>query len=113
MDVALAFARDSPPLSIIAAAKIASVSLTIDRSLASGSAPTLYLGSVDFIHSINTILRCIAHVAIVPNFYGQDAIQAAHVDQWLEYAPVILSSSEFEAACSFLDGYLFVSNLLG
>lgn len=46
MDVALAFARDSPPLSIIAAAKIAGVSLTIDRSLASGSAPTLYLGSV-------------------------------------------------------------------
>jgi glutamyl-tRNA synthetase len=46
MDVALAFAWDSPPLSIIAAAKIAGVSLTIDRSLASGSAPTLYLGSV-------------------------------------------------------------------
>ncbi|CAD6238889.1 unnamed protein product [Miscanthus lutarioriparius] len=106
MDAALAFARDSPPLSIIAAAKIASVPLTIDPSLASGSAPTLYLGSVDFIHGISTILRYIARVAIVPNFYGQDAIQAAHIDQWLEYAPVIPSSSEFEAACSFLDGYL-------
>ena len=46
MDAALALAWDSPPLSIIAAAKIAGVSLTIDPSLASGSAPTLYLGSV-------------------------------------------------------------------
>ncbi|CAL4976890.1 unnamed protein product [Urochloa decumbens] len=102
----LAFAQDSPPLAIIAAAKIACVSLTIDPSLASGSAPTLHLSSGDFIHGINTILRYIARAATVPSFYGQDAIQAAHVDQWLEYAPVILSGSEFEAACSFLDGFL-------
>ncbi|XP_072150260.1 glutamate--tRNA ligase, cytoplasmic isoform X1 [Setaria viridis] len=102
----LAFAQDSPPLAIIAAAKIAGVSLTIDPSLAPGSVPTLYLGSGDFIHGINTILRYIARVTTVPSFYGQDAIQAADVDQWLEYAPVILSGSEFEAACSFLDGFL-------
>ncbi|PVH39009.1 hypothetical protein PAHAL_5G416300 [Panicum hallii] len=102
----LAFALDSPPLVIIAAAKIAGVSLTIDPSLAPGSVRTLYLGSGDFIHGINTILGYIARVATVPSFYGQDAIQATHVDQWLEYAPVILSGSEFEAACSFLDGFL-------
>jgi glutamyl-tRNA synthetase len=60
----------------------------------------------DFIHGVNTILRYIARVASVTSFYGQDAIQAAYVDQWLDYAPVILSGSEFEAACSFLDGYL-------
>ncbi|KAM0905668.1 hypothetical protein ACQ4PT_017259 [Festuca glaucescens] len=60
----------------------------------------------NFIHGVNTILRYIASASSVSNFYGQDAIQAAHVDQWLEYAPLILSGSEFEAACSFLDGYL-------
>ncbi|KAL6850474.1 hypothetical protein ACP4OV_021101 [Aristida adscensionis] len=106
MEAKLAFAQDSPPLSIIAAAKIAGVSLAVDSSLASGSVPTLHLGSGDFIHGGNTILRYIARVASVSSFYGQDAIQAAHVDQWLEYAPVILSGSEFETACSFLDGYL-------
>ncbi|OEL13712.1 Glutamate--tRNA ligase, cytoplasmic [Dichanthelium oligosanthes] len=92
--------------SFLASAKIAYVSLTIDPSLASGSVPTLYLGSGDFIHGIDTILYYIARVATVPSFYGQDAIHAAHVDQWLEHAPVILSGSEFEAACSFLDGFL-------
>ncbi|WVZ71637.1 hypothetical protein U9M48_020204 [Paspalum notatum var. saurae] len=112
MEAGLAFAQDSPPLSIICAAKIAGFTLTIDPSLASASAPTLYLGSVDFIHGINTILRYIARVATVSNFYGQDAIQAAHVDQWLEYAPVILSGSEFEASCSFLDRYLACRTLL-
>ncbi|CAO2174032.1 unnamed protein product [Urochloa humidicola] len=106
VEARLAFAQDSPPLAVIAAAKIAGVSLTVDPSLASGSVPTLYLSSGDFIHGINTILRYIARAATVPSFYGQDAIQAAHVDQWLEYAPVILSGSEFEAACSFLDGFL-------
>ncbi|RLN22085.1 glutamate--tRNA ligase, cytoplasmic-like [Panicum miliaceum] len=99
-DSRLAFALDSPPLAIIAAAKIAGVSLTIDPSLAPGSVPTLHLSSGDFIHGINAILCYLARVATVPSFYGQDAIQAAH------YAPVILSGSEFEAACSFLDGFL-------
>ncbi|TVU01319.1 hypothetical protein EJB05_53227 [Eragrostis curvula] len=106
MEAKLAFAQDSPPLSIISAAKIAGVSLTMDPGLASGAVPTLHFNSGDFIHGINTILRYIARVASVSSFYGQDAIQASHVDQWLEYAPVILSGSEFEAACSFLDGYL-------
>uniref|UniRef100_A0A0E0FJZ1 glutamate--tRNA ligase n=1 Tax=Oryza nivara TaxID=4536 RepID=A0A0E0FJZ1_ORYNI len=106
MEPKLAFPQDSPPLAILCAAKVAGVSLTLDPKLASGSAPTLHLGSGDFIHGVNTILRYIARVASVTSFYGQDAIQAAYVDQWLDYAPVILSGSEFEAACSFLDGYL-------
>ena len=28
------------------------------------------------------------------------------VVEWLEYAPIFLSGSEFENACSFVDGYL-------
>ncbi|KAM0880105.1 hypothetical protein ACQ4PT_033805 [Festuca glaucescens] len=106
MEVKLAFPQDRPPLSIISAAKVAGVPLTIDPTLASGSVPTLHFSSGDFIHGVNTILRYIARAASVSSFYGRDAIQAAHVDQWLEYAPLILSGSEFEAACSFLDGYL-------
>jgi glutamyl-tRNA synthetase len=45
MEVKLAFPQDSPPLSIISAAKIAGVSLTIDPTLASGSVPTLHFSS--------------------------------------------------------------------
>ncbi|XP_006644043.1 glutamate--tRNA ligase, cytoplasmic-like [Oryza brachyantha] len=106
MEAKLAFPQDSPPLSILCAAKVAGVSLSIDPNVSSGSAPTLHLASGDFIHGVNTILRYIARVASASSFYGQDAIQAAYVDQWLDYAPVILSGSEFEAACSFLDGFL-------
>jgi glutamyl-tRNA synthetase len=45
MDVKLALAQDSLPLSIICAAKIVGVSLTIDPSLASGAVLTLHLSS--------------------------------------------------------------------
>ncbi|XBI79888.1 hypothetical protein VPH35_089208 [Triticum aestivum] len=106
MEVKLAFPQDRPPLSVISAAKIAGVSIIIDPTLASGSVPTLHFSSGDFIHGVNTILRYIARAASVSSFYGQDDIQAAQVDQWLKYTPLILSGSEFEAACSFLDGYL-------
>ncbi|VAH10137.1 unnamed protein product [Triticum turgidum subsp. durum] len=109
MEVKLAFPQDRPPLSIISAAKIAGVSVIIDPTLASGSVPTLHFSSGDFIHGVNTILRYIARAASVSSFYGQDDIQ---VDQWLEYAPLILSGSEFEAACSFLDGYLATRTFL-
>ncbi|KAM3412335.1 hypothetical protein ACQJBY_003811 [Aegilops geniculata] len=112
MDVKLAFPQDRPPLSIISAAKIAGVSVIIDPTLASGSVPTLHFSSGDFIHGVNTILRYIARAASVSSFYGQDDIQAAQIDQWLEYAPLILSGSEFEAACSFLDGYLATRTFL-
>jgi glutamyl-tRNA synthetase len=45
MEPKLAFPQDSPPLAILCAAKVAGVSLTLDPKLASGSAPTLHLGS--------------------------------------------------------------------
>ncbi|VAH21394.1 unnamed protein product [Triticum turgidum subsp. durum] len=103
MAAKLVFPQDNPPLSIISAAKIAGVPITTDPCLPSGSVPTLHFGSGDFIHGVNTVLRYIARTTSVSSFYGEDAIQ---VDEWLEYAPLILSGSEFDAACSFLDGYL-------
>jgi glutamyl-tRNA synthetase len=45
MEVKLAFSQDRPPLSIISAAKVAGVTLTIDPTLASGSVPTLHFSS--------------------------------------------------------------------
>lgn len=45
MEVKLVFSQDSPPFSIICAAKVVGLPLTIDPSLASGSVPTLWFGS--------------------------------------------------------------------
>ena len=40
MEIKLLFAADSPPLSVIAAAKIGGVPLSVDPSLPSGSVPS-------------------------------------------------------------------------
>ena len=45
MEAKLAFSQDSPPISIICAAKVAGIPLTVQPSLAAGSAPTLQFGS--------------------------------------------------------------------
>ncbi|CAL5017217.1 unnamed protein product [Urochloa decumbens] len=106
MEAKLAFSQDSPPISIICAAKVAGLPLTFDPSLAAGSAPTLWLGSGDSLHGTNPILHFIARGASFSSFSGQNAIEFGHVAEWLEYAPTFLSGSEFENACSFVDGYL-------
>ncbi|CAO2174611.1 unnamed protein product [Urochloa humidicola] len=106
MEAKLAFSQDSPPISIICAAKVAGLSITIDPSLAAGSAPTLWLGSGESLHGVNPILHFIARSASFSSFSGQNAIEFGHVAEWLEYAPMFLSGSEFENACSFVDGYL-------
>ncbi|CAO2161060.1 unnamed protein product [Urochloa humidicola] len=106
MEAKLAFSQDSPPISIICAAKVAGLSITIDPSIAAGSAPTLWLGSGESLHGVNPILHFIARSASFSSFSGQNAIEFGHVAEWLEYAPMFLSGSEFENACSFVDGYL-------
>ncbi|KAJ0095849.1 hypothetical protein Patl1_15354 [Pistacia atlantica] len=60
----LSFAADSPPLSVIAAAKLASISLLTD---ASGSAPTFHFSTGLKLHGTNVLLCYIGRVA---NLYG-------------------------------------------
>jgi hypothetical protein len=68
MDVALAFAWDSPPLSIIADAKIVDVSLTIDPSLASGSVPTAHAVPWFFVSECNPLQ--VASMMNIAFFFG-------------------------------------------
>ncbi|TYH20594.1 hypothetical protein ES288_A05G442600v1 [Gossypium darwinii] len=100
----LSFPSDSPPLSIIAAAKIAGIALPTQTST-SGSL-TLSLSNGLELHGNYVILRYIGRVAAVRNFYGDDAFHAAQIDEWLEYVPTLLLGSEFENACSYMDVYM-------
>ncbi|KAK6915754.1 Glutamyl/glutaminyl-tRNA synthetase, class Ib, catalytic domain [Dillenia turbinata] len=107
MDISkLSFAADNPPLSVIAAAAIAGVSLTVDLSLSSGSIPTLVFSNGSKLHGASVLLRYIGRTAGIPNLYERDAYESCQIDECLEYAPILSSGSEFEAACVYLDGYL-------
>ncbi|KAL0422155.1 UNVERIFIED_CONTAM: Glutamate--tRNA ligase, cytoplasmic [Sesamum latifolium] len=108
----LNFAADSPPLHAIAAAKIAGVSLVTNPTLAAGSPPTLVLASGQRLHGGLVVLRYIGRIGSLPDFYGRDAYQSSQIDEWLEYAPIFGSGSEFEGACSFVDEYLLQNTFL-
>ncbi|MBA0600809.1 hypothetical protein Gorai_004007 [Gossypium raimondii] len=100
----LSFPSDSPPLSIIAAAKIAGIALPTQTST-SGSLTLSFSNGLE-LHGNYVILRYIGRVAAIRNFYGDDAFHAAQIDEWLEYAPTLLLGSEFENACSYMDIYM-------
>ncbi|KAL2254235.1 glutamate--tRNA ligase, cytoplasmic [Sesamum indicum] len=108
----LNFAADSPPLHAIAAAKIAGVSLVTNPTLAAGSPPTLVLASGQRLHGALVVLRYIGRIGSLPDFYGGDAYQSSQIDEWLEYAPIFGSGSEFEGACGFVDEYLLQNTFL-
>ncbi|KAL7157519.1 hypothetical protein ABFS83_02G082600 [Erythranthe nasuta] len=108
----LLFPADSPPLHVIAAAKIFGISLVTKPTLDSGSPPTLVLASGQRLHGALVILRYIGRIANLPGFYGRDAYESSQIDQWLDYALLFGSGSEFEGACRFVDEYLLQNTFL-
>ncbi|GER40098.1 glutamine--tRNA ligase [Striga asiatica] len=108
----LTFPADSPPLHSIAASKIAGISLTATPSPESGSSPILVLATGQRLCGANVILRYIGRISTLPNFYGQDAYESSKIDEWIDYAPVFGSGSEFEFACGFVDEYLLQNTFL-
>ncbi|KAJ3701433.1 hypothetical protein LUZ61_005138 [Rhynchospora tenuis] len=103
----LAFSADTPPLSVIAAAKVAGVNISVDAGvLPSGSPPELRFSSGLSLHGVNTLLRYIGRVSSLPNLYGADAVQSGQIDEWLDYAPIFSIGSEFENACTYVNEYL-------
>ncbi|OWM72358.1 glutamate--tRNA ligase, cytoplasmic [Punica granatum] len=102
----LSFAADSPPLSVIVAAELAGIPLATDSSLASGSTPFFVLSNGLKLHGTYVLLRFIGRIAKLPNFYGATAYESSQIDEWLEYAPVLSSGSEFENVCKYIDEYL-------
>lgn len=108
----LSFSPDNPPIAVIAAAKIAGISLQTDPSLPQGSAPTFNFSSGLKLHGANVLLRYVGRAATVSNFYGQDILESAQIDEWLEYAHVFSVGHEFENACSYVDDYLSMRTFL-
>ncbi|XP_077226825.1 glutamyl/glutaminyl-tRNA synthetase, class Ic [Tasmannia lanceolata] len=112
MEITIAFSAENPPISVLAAAKIAGISLSPDSGLPSGSVPVFRFTSGSELHGTNVLLRYVGRVAAISNFYGQDALESGQVDEWLDFAPMFSSGSEFETACSHVDGYLSLRTFL-
>ncbi|XP_021733478.1 glutamate--tRNA ligase, cytoplasmic-like [Chenopodium quinoa] len=112
MEIKLSFAADNPPLSVIAAAKIAGISLSPDPSLPSSSAPKFIFSNGGNLRGTLVLLRYIGRVADKLTLYGKDLFQTGEIDQLLEYLPILEKGSEFEAGCSYLDAYLSTNTLL-
>ncbi|KAJ9180404.1 hypothetical protein P3X46_008653 [Hevea brasiliensis] len=103
----LSFAADRPPLSVLAAAKVAAVLLPTPTIVTdSSSPPTIIFSNGMKLQGTYVLLRYIGRVAGLPNFYGKDAFQSSQIDEWLEYSSILSSGSEFENACTYIDSYL-------
>ncbi|KAF8407474.1 hypothetical protein HHK36_006608 [Tetracentron sinense] len=111
-EMKLLFSADNPPVSVIATAKIAGISVSLDSSLPSGSSPILHFSSGLKLHGTNVLLRYLGRIATIPNFCGKDALESSQIDEWLEYAPIFSSGSDFENACNYVDGYLLLRTFL-
>ncbi|KAK7269497.1 hypothetical protein RIF29_22228 [Crotalaria pallida] len=99
-------AATPPPLSVIAAAKLAGLSPLIDTSPPPDSVPTFLFSNGLKLRGAYVLLRYVGRVASIPNFYGQNAFEAGQIDEWLDYAPVLSSGPVFENGCKYIDGYL-------
>lgn len=112
MELKLSFPVDSPPLSVIAAAKIAGVPISTDPTLTPSSPPIIHLHNGLKLQGTCVLLRYISRVANIPDLYQRDAFESSQIDEWLDYAPIFAVGSQFEEACGYVDGYLLQHTFL-
>lgn len=108
----VAFSAESPPLSVIVAARVCGIPINPDPSLPPASAPLFRFSSGLTLQGRNTLLRYLGRVSTLPHFYGKDAFESAQIDEWLEYSPIFSSGPQFESACTHVDGYLALRTFL-
>ncbi|KAG9129722.1 hypothetical protein Leryth_015426 [Lithospermum erythrorhizon] len=106
MDFKISYAPDTPPLAAVAAAKIAGISVATNASLTPGSPPLLQLSTGKKLQGADVLLRHVGRLATSSNLYGCDDFESSQIDEWLDYAPIFTSGSEFEGACAYVDRYL-------
>ncbi|PWA79012.1 Aminoacyl-tRNA synthetase, class I, conserved site-containing protein [Artemisia annua] len=114
MDLKLLIALDeTPPLSVLAVASLAAVSLTVNPSLTSESQPVLVLNDGKELRGTNEILRYLGRTATtIPSLYERDDTETSQIDYWLEYALTFSSGSKYEGACKHVDEYLLQCTFL-
>ncbi|XP_065852298.1 glutamate--tRNA ligase, cytoplasmic [Euphorbia lathyris] len=108
----LSFPADTPPLSVIAAAKVAAINLPTSTVTDTSSPPTLVFSNGAKLQGLLVVLRYIGRIAKLPNFYGQDAFESSQIDEWLEYSHILSAGSKFESACTYINTYLEKSTFL-
>ncbi|XP_050221692.1 glutamate--tRNA ligase, cytoplasmic [Mercurialis annua] len=101
----LSFTPDNPPLSVLSAAKVSAVNLPTPTILTPdpSTPPTLLFSDGTILRGTLVLLRYIGRVA---NLYGQDALQSSQIDEWLDFSSILSSGSEFQTACTYIDGFL-------
>ncbi|CAN4110843.1 unnamed protein product [Withania somnifera] len=112
MELKLSFSADSPPLAVIAAGKIAGVPISTDPTITPASPPIIHLASGLKLQGTCVLLRYISRVANIPDLYQRGALESSQIDEWLDYAPIFASGSQFEEACGYVDGYLLQRTFL-
>ncbi|MCL7028763.1 hypothetical protein MKW94_018983 [Papaver nudicaule] len=109
----LLFAADNPPLAVIVAAKISNITVLPDPSLPSGSNPCFIFSSSGLkLQGTNVLLRYLGRVSLLPNFYGQNALESVKIDEWLDHSCTLSIGSEFENGCKHVDSYLSLRTFL-
>ncbi|KAJ4836647.1 hypothetical protein Tsubulata_036534, partial [Turnera subulata] len=58
------------------------------------------------LRGVFVLLRYIGLASGIPNFYDRGAFESSQIDEWLDYAPILSSGSEFENACKYIDSFL-------
>ncbi|XP_076955984.1 glutamate--tRNA ligase, cytoplasmic-like [Bidens hawaiensis] len=98
---------ETPPLSVLSVARLAAVSITLHPTLTAASPPHLLLTNGTKLHGTNVVIRYLGRISTtIPNLYQRDALETTQIDEWLEYASIFASGSEYEGACKYVDGYL-------
>ncbi|KAI3697303.1 hypothetical protein L6452_30226 [Arctium lappa] len=73
----------------------------------SSSPPALGLPNWLKLRGTNVLLRYLGRTTTtIPSLYQGDAFGIGQIDEWLDYAPIFSSGSEYEGACKYVDGYL-------
>eukprot|EP00877_Chromochloris_zofingiensis_P010541 jgi/Chrzof1/5740/Cz16g14040.t1_GTS2[v5.2] len=114
----LSFWDRIPPFGAVAAAKIASVALIVtpDAKGTKDTVPTLKFANGEDLAGTSLILKYIARQAAAEgkssSLYGQDALAACQVDQWLDVTAQVVSGLGFEPMCVSINNYLSLRTFL-
>ncbi|EFN53000.1 hypothetical protein CHLNCDRAFT_137448 [Chlorella variabilis] len=111
----LAFPEKSPPLAVMAAARLAGVALEAkpDAKAAKDTPSTLKFASGDELVGVPSILRYVGRVAQSKDaLYGSDPLSACQVDQWLDISQTLLPGAGFEAAAASVNDFLSLRTFL-